>query len=406
MKPALLGGPPAFASELPYARPTLPDFAQVLPELRRTYESGQVTNGVTVRRLEERIAARVSAADCVAVASCTSGLMILLRALGLTGEVILPSFTFFATAHAVTWNGLDPVLVDCLPGRLTISPMLTAEAVSPRTAAVLGVHVFGNPCDADALVAVAGQRGIPVLYDAAHGLGSRYRGQPIGSLGLAEVFSLGPSKLVCGGEGGVIATSCAELASELRHARDHGNAGSYDPRRIGLNARMSEFHAVIARHSLEELEANLDRRQRLAAVYQEGLAGVPGIRFQHVDARDFSALKDCALLINEAEFGLTAADLQAALLAENIHCRRYFDPPTHRQALYMKARRVPPRLLKVTEEASSSVLCPPFYSHLPPAVVRRIAGAIAKIQEHALQLGVVLRTKGWTSERFQRSEAA
>lgn len=383
MKPAILGGRPTFAEPCPYARPTLPPFERVLPELRRVFHSGIVTDGRLVRELETKVAARVGAADAVAVASCTTGLLMTLRALGRRGEVILPSFTFFATAHAVVWTGLEPVLVDCCPVTLTMDPAHVADAISARTVAILGVHVFGNPCDAGSLDSVAARGRIPVLYDAAHGLGGHYHGNPIGSLGLAEVFSLGPSKLVCGGEGGVIATRSREFARELRTVRNYGNRGDYDPTQIGLNGRMSEFHAALAIESLDELPRNVEKRHALQEVYREVLSRESGIRFQTVRAGNRSAIKDCALLVDEAACGLSAEELAQGLRAENVDCRRYFDPPVHRQKLYRRVRSSPAEGLPVTERVASEVLCPPFYSHMRLEDARRIAEAILNLCRHA-----------------------
>jgi dTDP-4-amino-4,6-dideoxygalactose transaminase len=272
----------------------------------------------------------------------------------------------------------------------TIDPRLVAQAITPRTCAILGVHVFGNPCDAAGLEAIADAHGLPLLFDSAHALGSRYRERPVGSLGLAEVFSLGPSKLVCAGEGGAITTHDGDLARKLRHARDYGNPGTYDPLFAGINARMSEFHAAVGLPGLDDLERNVERREALFSTYRESLAGVRGIAFQEVLPGNRSARKDCILLIDEAEFGMPAETLQKALAAEGIDCRRYFDPPLHQQFLYRACRTVPAQGLPVTDSVARAALCPPFYSHLGAEEVGRVADAIGAVGANAAAVRSVL----------------
>src|SRR5262249_14309118 len=149
--------------------------------------SGQLTNGQHVRRLEELAAEHLGVRECVAVSSCTAGLLLVLRCLDLEGEVILPSFTFFATGHAALWNGLEPVLVDCERDPFNIDPRQVREAITGRTAAILAVHVYGNPAAAAELEAIAAEHGLRLVFDSAHGLGASVEGGPLGGLGDAEV---------------------------------------------------------------------------------------------------------------------------------------------------------------------------------------------------------------------------
>src|SRR5436309_10611530 len=166
--PAILGGLPTFPEGLPFVRPVVPDTEPLLGEMRKILESGILTNGSYVRELERRAEEYLGVRHCIAVASCTAGLMLVLRAAELSGDVVLPSFTFAATAHAVAWNGLRPVFADIDPDTLALSPAAVARAVGVRTSAILATHIYGTPCDVEGLAEVAGRLGIKLFFDAAH----------------------------------------------------------------------------------------------------------------------------------------------------------------------------------------------------------------------------------------------
>ena len=252
-----------------------------------------LTNGPLVGDLERRIAERLGVAHVVALSSCTSGLMLVIQALTneSSGPVVLPSFTFSASAHAIAWNGLTPRFVECRPDSFQIDSAHAAASLEGASA-ILATHIFGAPCDPRRLEDIAREHGVPVVFDAAHALGALADGVPIGSFGTAEVFSLTPTKPLVAGEGGLVATNDSALAETLRIGRDYGNPGDYDTRFVGLNARMSEFHAAMALESLELLDESLERRRYLASLYREYLDDVPGIELQAFSSRDTSTFKD------------------------------------------------------------------------------------------------------------------
>ena len=189
-------------------RPTLPTPEEICTVFQDSFESGLVTSGRLVARLEEEIARFSTARHAVAVASCTSGLILAFAHCRFPqgAEVVVPSFTFAATVEALTWNGLTPVYVDCEPETLTIDPDGVVEAIGPATAAICPVNIFGLPPDVDGLMGISEKYGVPLIFDSAQGLGARYRGQPVGGFGLCEVFSLSPSKVVTALEGGLVTT--------------------------------------------------------------------------------------------------------------------------------------------------------------------------------------------------------
>jgi dTDP-4-amino-4,6-dideoxygalactose transaminase len=375
----LKAGAHAPLDDIPLARPGVPDPAAVAADVERILESGVLTNGPYVREFEERAAEYLGVRHCVAVASCTAGLMLLLRAADLTGDVIVPSFTFAATAHAVAWNGLRPVFADVDPATLTLSPRAAQRVAGVRTSAILATHVFGSPCDVEELEDLAARSGIRLFFDAAHAFGSLRRGVPVGRFGDGEVFSLSPTKVLLAGEGGVIATNDDDLAAKCRIGRDYGNPGDYDCRFVGLNARMSELHAAVALNSLAGLEERIERRNAVVGLYREALEAVPGITFVGHREGDRSTYKDLTILVDPEAFGLDADRLGHALAAVGIETRRYYSPPVHTMQAYRWVS-VANGGLPVTDLAAARTLTLPLWPQMTQDHVDRVAGAITRIQ--------------------------
>lgn len=378
--PALVGGSPAFPDGLPLVRPTIEDPDAVTAELGAVVGSGLLTNGATVRRLEQAVAERLGT-EVVAVSSCTAGLMLVYQAIGATGRVVMPSFTFSASAHAVAWAGGEPDFADVEPARATLDTAGLAELLD-GAAAVSATHIYGTPADVEVIGELADAAGIPVVYDAAHALGSERAGVPVGRFGAAEVFSLSPTKVVVAGEGGLVSTTDGDLATRLRMGRDYGNPGDYDTRFRGLNARMSELHAAVALASFARLDEHVARRGQLVDAFEAAVAGVPGLRVVRPAEGDTSTFKDLTIVVDEPAFGATAPQLQEALKADGIDSRRYYHPPIHAQQSYAGSwDRVRP--LPVTDELAGSVLSPPLWSHMADDVVERVAAVVAGVHEHA-----------------------
>ena len=377
--PAVLGGQPAFPNGLPLVRPCIPDVPGIGTRIAAVLESGQLTNGRLVRELEEQVADYLGVGHVVAVSSCTSGLMLVLQALDAVGPVVIPSFTFSATAHAIAWAGGRPVFADIDDQQLTLDPG-DAAALAEGAKVIGATHIFGNPCDVERLQETADAAGLPLVYDAAHALGSQRQGVPIGRFGTAEVFSLSPTKVVVAGEGGLVATPDASLAETCRQGRDYGNPGDYNCPFPGLNARLSELHAAVALAGLRVVDERVGHRNTLAHAFMASLAGVPGVRFPVVAEGDTSTYKDLTLLVDRAYFGLTAEELGTALAAEGIDSRRYYVPPVHRQKAYAD---LDVRLLPVTDRIAEEVLSLPLWSQMPVATVLEVADAIIGLHQHA-----------------------
>ncbi|MCU1351754.1 MAG: putative PLP-dependent enzyme [Acidimicrobiales bacterium] len=380
-QPAILGGPQAFPTPLPFCRPTRPPLAEVMARYSPSYEQGVVTNGPLVAELEERVAERLGVRRVVAVSSCTSGLTLAVQAVtdGAAGHVVMPSFTFLASGHAVRWNGLQPRFVECDAATFQMDLAHAAQHLDGASA-ILATHVFGAPCDPAGVEALAASAGIPVVFDAAHAFGATTAGRPVGGSGSVEVFSLTPTKLLVAGEGGLVATDDEELAERVRVGRNYGDPGTYDAEFVGLNARMSELHAAMALVGLERFDQVLARRLTLAEHYARLLEGIPGVALQAVDPADRSTTKDLTIAVDPERFGLTRDQLVLALRAEGIDTRSYFDPPMHRQRAYASFHQ---GALPVTDATSSRVVSLPIYNDLTGADVERVADAVQRVHQHA-----------------------
>ena len=384
-RPAALGGKPAFPESLPYIRPAIPPLSRVVRRLRPSYDKGRLTDGELVRELEQRVADRLEAEFVVAVASGTAGLMLALQALNVDGPVVMPSMTFSATAHAAEWNCSSPRFAECDPATFCLDPADLARRLD-GAAAVVATHIFGAPCDTGAIERLAAEAGIPVCYDAAHAFGAQRGGKPVGTFGDAEVFSLTPTKPLVAGEGGLVVTNRKDVADAVRRNRNYGDRGDYYTVDAGLNGRMSELHAAVALESLVDFDSNLRRRRAVAAAFRAGLSGVPGLRFQAVDEGSESTYKDCTLLVDPDQFGLDRDGLLAALSAEGVEARRYFDPPVHRHHAYA---HLPASDLPVTDAVARSMCNLPIFPDLAAEEIERLMTAIAGIHAFAGEIADV-----------------
>lgn len=362
-----------------FVRPDLPPLESVHALFRESYEQGILTNGPLAARFEDAAAERLGVRHCVAVSSGTSALMLTFRALDLRGEIVLPSFTFFATGHAALWNNLRPVFADCLSRTWTVDPADVESKITTKTAAVVGVHVGGNPCHAQELERICASAGIKLVFDAAHAFGSTYRGQAVGGFGDAETFSLTPTKTLVCGEGGLVSTNDTTLARRLRAARNYGDTGAYDPEHLGLNARFPEFNAAMGLAGMALVDAKIRRHTEIAEAYRRRLSGLPGVHFQTIEDGNASTFKDFSILIDPGASNTSRDEVAAALAAEGIETRKYYSPAMHQQRLYRQYADQGAGTLPVSTRIAASVLSLPIYPSLPSEAIERAASVIEKL---------------------------
>jgi len=379
--PAILGGDPAFHELVPMVRPVLPTFSEMAGGIENILSTGMVTKGRFMREFEQSLSEHLGVKHAVAVSSCTSGMMLVHKALGLSGEVVVPSFTFMATASALVWAGLRPVFADVDRATNNLDPAAAEAAITSKTTAIVAVHQFGNPADIAALQQVADRHGLKLIFDAAHGAGARYQGEPVGKQGNAQIFSLSPTKLLITGEGGIVATNDDALAANVRMGREYGNDGNYDSAFAGLNARMPEFNALLGLHSLENLEKAARNRNETAALFEEFLGRLPGIGFQRVRTGDRHSYRELSITVEPEGFGLTRDELALALAAENVDTRKYYQPPIHQQTAYRPYYDGRP--LPNTDWLASHSLSLPMWSNMSADLASTMCEAIQSIHKKA-----------------------
>ncbi|HEY2249466.1 MAG TPA: DegT/DnrJ/EryC1/StrS family aminotransferase, partial [Planctomycetaceae bacterium] len=284
---AVLGGPRSFAEPLHVGRPNIGDRKRLLERIGGILDRRWLSNqGPVVSEFEERVAAYVGVKHCVAMCNATVALEIAIRALELSGEVIVPAFTFIATAHALQWQEITPVFCDIDPATHTLDPGWVERMITPRTTGIIGVHVWGRPCQIDSLAAIARDNSLSLLFDAAHAFGASYQGRMIGGFGSAEVFSFHATKFVNCGEGGAVATNDDQLAHKMRLMRNFGFAGLDRVVYIGTNGKMSELSAAMGLTSLEGIDEFVAVNIRNYHAYTRELATIPGLALLPYDVTE------------------------------------------------------------------------------------------------------------------------
>lgn len=357
------------------AQPTLPEYPLLDSKFREIAKSLMLSNFARYStELEMEVESLLKVGKALSFPNATSALMLALKAFDLKGEVILPSFTFSATGHAVIWNGLTPVFADIRPDTFNIDPKDVERKITPKTSAIIGVHCFGCPADIDALETIAKKHKLKLIFDSAHALGSKYKGKPIGGFGDVELFSLSGTKVVTSAEGGIATSNDKIFMQKMHLGRNYGAASDYNCEYIGLNGKMSEFHAAIALESMALIDEMVEKRLRLAQVYKKRLSEIPGIGFQYVPDYCVTTFKDYAVLIDPVKFGAHRDELVAALSGENIHSKKYFFPQ-HRMTAYKSINHRAERL-EITEQVADNIICLPMYSHMSEDTLEKVCFAV------------------------------
>lgn len=372
---AIHGGAPAFAAPLHVGRPNIAEKAAILRRIEDVLDRRWLTNdGPCVRELEQRLAAHAGVEHCVAICNGTVALEIAIRALELTGEVIVPSFTFVATAHALAWQGLTPVFADVDPTTHTLDPVDVARKLTERTTGIIGVHLWGRTCPVDELSQVARRASVKLMFDAAHAFGCSYRGQSVGGFGNAEVFSFHATKFFNTFEGGAIATNDAALAARARSIRNFGFEGYDNVIEIGTNGKMSEVSAAMGLASFEVLPQIIETNRKNHALYSRLLAGVPGLTVLDYPSEERTNYQYVVVEVDRAVTGISRDALVEVLHAENVLARRYFTPGAHRMQAY--ARRGVRAELPQTDALSQKVLCLPTGTAVGSSEIEAIASIV------------------------------
>ncbi len=380
---AINGAPPAFGEPLHVGRPNIGDRDRFLALGGKILDDRWLTNsGPLVRQLEQRIADMLGVRHCIAMCNGTLALEIAIRALGLEGEVIVPSWTFIATAHALQWQGITPVFADIDPRTQNLDPDAVRAMINPRTSGIIGVHLWGRPAPIEALQALADEHGIKLMFDAAHAFGCRHGGRSIGNFGACEVLSFHATKVFNTFEGGAVTTNDDELAETMRLMRNFGFAGYDNVIHPGTNGKMPEINAAMGLVNLDALDRFVADNRRTHEHYVRALTDVAGIRIIDYDPSDHPNYHYVV-----AELDPRMADIRddivSALHAENVLARKYFWPGCHMMKPYRSLDpdgTVARRLQHTTSTAARTIVLPGG-SSLTESSVKAITDVIRTLIE-------------------------
>jgi dTDP-4-amino-4,6-dideoxygalactose transaminase len=391
---AIFSGTPAFKDALHVGQPNIGNRQRFAERIDDILDRRWLTNGGEyVNEFEQRVAKLTSVEHCVAMCNATVGLEIAIRALGLKGEVIVPSFTFIASAHALQWQEITPVFCDIDRKTHSLDPLGVEEKITSRTTGIIGVHLWGRACDIDGLTEIARHRKLKLLFDSAHAFGSSHRGRMIGSFGDAEVFSFHATKFLNSLEGGAVTTNDAELAQKLRLMRNFGFSTYDRTDSIGVNGKMNEISAAMGLTNLESMDELIAINRRHYKQYQQELGGLAGINFVLYDENERSNYQYVVLEIEEQKSGISRDHLLELLHAENVLARRYFYPGCHRMEPYRTLYPDAHLSLPQTEFVAARVLTLPTGQAITPDIISRVCAIIRTVLENATEVRKLLEER-------------
>lgn len=383
---AIFGGSPLFKTPQYVGRPNIGSKAELYGYLDDILERRWLTNnGIYVQKFEEQLANYLGVKHCIAVCNGTVGLELVIRALGLTGEVIVPSFTFIATAHALQWFGITPIFCDIDPATHSIDPQQIESLITDKTSGILAVHLWGNPAPIKQLELIAERYNLKLLFDAAHAFGCRYQGQPIGNFGEAEVFSFHATKFINSLEGGAITTNNDQLAFQICQMKNFGFTGFDEVSYLGVNGKMNEFSAAMGLTNLASIDEFLKVNKENYDAYQELIAPIPDLKLYQYDAQEQCNYQYIVLEVSSKI--LNRDDILSILHKENILARRYFYPGCHKMAPYREETKYHNIHLPQTEAVAEQVLVLPTGTATKPEDIQAIVELLNFIMknERALQ---------------------
>jgi dTDP-4-amino-4,6-dideoxygalactose transaminase len=374
---AIFGRAPKFAEKIHVGRPNVGNRQALLSRINDMLDRNWLTNnGPYVQEFEQRLAKYVGVQHCVAMCNATVSLEIAIRAMGLSGEVILPSFTFIATAHALQWQEIMPVFCDIDPRTHTIDPRTVEKMITPRTSGIIGVHTWGRACDVEALESIARRRQLQLMFDAAHAFGCSYNGKLIGGFGRCEVLSFHATKFFNSFEGGAVLTNDQVLAEKMRLMRNFGFRGNDNVIYIGTNGKMTEVCAAMGLTSLESVDDFIEVNRRNYHEYTDGLKGIPGISMLAYDGRQKTNYQYVVMEVDEKAAGLNRDELLTVLTAENVLARRYFYPGCHKMEPYRSYFPQAGLVLPETEKLCQRVMVLPTGTSVDEGTVADICEII------------------------------
>jgi dTDP-4-amino-4,6-dideoxygalactose transaminase len=336
-------------------------------------------NGPVVQEFEKRIADILGVKHVVAICNATAAIEIACRALGLKDEVIVPSYTFVATAHALQWQEITPVFCDIDPATHNLDATKIEKLITPKTTAIIGVHVWGRGCDTSEIEAIASRRKLRVMYDASHGFGCSKGGRMIGTFGECEVFSFHATKFINCLEGGVVATNNDELAHQIRMMTNFGFTAHDKVEYLGINGKMNEISAAMGLTNLEAMNEIIEVNRRNYEAYHAGLAELPGISLINYEPAEKNNYQYVVIEVDPKLCPVDRDGIVRALHAENVIARKYFWPGCHKMEPYCSLQPNAGLLLPETERIAARVIVLPTGQSVDEKTVEQICGMIRRV---------------------------
>jgi len=386
----VLGGKPSLHNTIHVGQLNFPEWDGFKIKFNQIFERRYYTNhGPFVKELEEKIKKITSVKHAICVTNATIGLMIVAKALGLSGKVLCPSYTFVATAQSIVWAGLEPVLCDVNLQNHLLDLNCLEELINDASA-ILGVHLWGNPCHPRELEELAAANNVHLYFDSAHAFGCTSSGINIGNFGEAEVFSFHATKVINGMEGGCICTNDEFLASKIRNIRSSYGTDDVVDVPITGNGRMSEAQAAMAIIGLENYKEIQRGNFRKFCLFTELLNNISGVNILSPSKEERNNYQYVVIEIEENEFGLTRDELLKVLKLENIYARKYFFPGIHRSKPFCKIYPQFLNTLPVTDLICKKVLQLPSGQAVDSDVVEKICKVIKSTQINSLKIKKII----------------
>jgi dTDP-4-amino-4,6-dideoxygalactose transaminase len=394
-KLAILGGEPAFPAPLHVGRPNIGDREQFMTYTRQMFDNRWLSNyGPLVKQFEQELCQFLGVKHVITVCNATIGLEVAIRALDLHGEVIVPSFTFIATAHALQWQGITPIFADIDPLTHNLDPRSVENLITPRTSGILGVHLWGRPAPVEALEQIAKKHQLKLLFDAAHAFGCSHQGQMIGNFGQVEVFSFHATKFFNTFEGGAIVTNDDELANRMRRITNFGFSGHDKAIDLGINAKMTEPCAAMGLVNLQSLNTFVEVNRCNYNFYQHELTKLQNFQLIDYPEHERANFQYIVVEVVETETGLTRDEILTALRAENVLARRYFWPGCHQMEPYRTENPSAVNKLPVTEAIAKRTLVLPTGTSVGKKEIVKIVTLLKSILTNSTAIKKIIASYG------------
>jgi len=361
-------------------QPSLPELKEFIPYLEEIWSSKILTNnGPFHKQLEKELAMFLGVPYISLFANGTLALIAALQVLRITGEVITTPYSFVATTHSLWWNNIKPVFVDIESDFCNLDPEKIEAAITPKTTAILPVHVYGNPCKVDRIMEIADIYGLKVIYDAAHAFGVNHNDQSVLNYGDLSILSFHATKVFNTMEGGAIICHDAATKKRIDYLKNFGFAGETIIMAPGINSKMNEMQAALGLLQLKYYEQNIEKRKAIAETYRQQLNKIKGITFLPVHESTESNYAYFPIFVNEKDYGISRDQLYEKLKHNGIFGRRYFYPLISEFSMYKSIESANPKNLNVAKNKADQVICLPIYPDLKKAKVMEIISNFVKI---------------------------